>query len=108
MYKDKEAKRQYERKWYKTTGSKKRKIANNRWRDKQRDEFLKFKATLKCSRCPENHIACLEFHHTDPTKKDIEVSQASFRWSMVRLKTEIEKCIILCANCHKKEHYNNP
>jgi hypothetical protein len=105
MYKSKEDKKIYERNWYKTIGKEKRKIANNRWKYKQRDEFQEFKKKLKCNRCPENHVACLEFHHLDPTLKDIEVGRAALRWSLKRLKEEIIKCEILCSNCHRKEHY---
>ena len=104
MFKDKETKKIYERNWYKTTGKEKRKAANNRWRDKQRAEFQEFKKTLKCNRCPEDHIACLEFHHIDPNQKEVEIGVAASKWSVERLKTEIIKCEVLCANCHRKEH----
>jgi hypothetical protein len=61
---------------------------------------------LKCLRCPETHIACLEFHHRDPKKKDISVALAlQHGWSLERLKKEVEKCDLLCANCHRKLHY---
>lgn len=106
MFKSKEEKRKYEREWYKTTGKEKRKAANKRWREKQREEFKEFKSFLKCSRCPEDHISCLEFHHLNPNIKEIEIGKAVSIWSISRLKKEIEKCEVLCSNCHKKEHYN--
>lgn len=70
-------------------------------------EFIKeYKSKLKCSKCPENHIACLEFHHEDCKQKEIGISQIASRgWSKERLIKEIKKCIILCSNCHKKLHY---
>ena len=57
-----------------------------------------------CSRCPENHPACLEFHHNGIEKKLHCVSK--IKWSLKKLKEEIAKCEVLCANCHKMEHWN--
>jgi len=78
------------------------------WQKKQRikrkKEFFDWKATLKCSNCPENHIACLEFHHVDPSTKEGLISK--LKDSPIRLKKELKKCIVLCSNCHRKLHYN--
>lgn len=100
-----EQKREYERNWYKTIGAEKRKAANKKWEDKQVENYKEFKKTLKCSRCEETHPACLQFHHLDPNTKDGDISVMMRRVSLKKLKEEIEKCIILCANCHVKEHY---
>lgn len=67
---------------------------------------LEWKSQFQCSRCSENHIATLEFHHLDPTQKDLEVSTAIYRgWGLDAIKKEADKCIVLCSNCHKKLHY---
>lgn len=104
MFKNKEDKRAYERNWCKTKGKQKRLDANKRWEEKKIKEFKKIKSTLKCNRCPENHISCLEFHHRDPSKKEGNVGQIMSRCSTKKLLEEIEKCEVLCANCHRKEH----
>lgn len=73
-----------------------------------RDWVLEFKTTHSCALCKENHPACLEFHHLDPRKKDIEVSRIAARgWSMARLQKEVRKCSVLCSNCHKKLHWKH-
>lgn len=62
----------------------------------------------KCERCGYNKcIQALEFHHLDPTQKKFSLS--THRGSAIEhsLK-EIEKCVLLCANCHKEEHYKPP
>lgn len=57
-------------------------------------------------RCPEKHPACLTFHHRDPAKKTFGIRQAiSDRTPWETVVTEIEKCDVLCMNCHAKLHY---
>jgi 5-methylcytosine-specific restriction endonuclease McrA len=51
-------------------------------------------------RCME----ALEFHHLDPTKKDFGISAKGYSRSWEKVKTEIEKCVLLCANCHREYH----
>jgi hypothetical protein len=68
--------------------------------------FNDYKSKLRCSRCQENHIACLVFHHKNPQDKDINVSDAiRCGWSIKHILQEIDKCSILCANCHAKFHW---
>lgn len=69
-----------------------------------------YKASHGCSRCPETHPACLDFHHINPeTKSKLSngTRAISYMWSIKRIKLEILKCIILCANCHRKEHFKD-
>lgn len=70
----------------------------------RRQKFLQsYKASKGCKRCPEKHPATLDFHHRDPRKKEFNI--AAGPTSMKRLLAELKKCIVLCANCHRKEHY---
>jgi len=65
-----------------------------------------YKATLFCIKCGENHPACLEFHHKNPKDKELSLSQIVRRgWGKDRREKELSKCIVLCSNCHKKEHW---
>lgn len=98
-------KREWWKKWYQN--NKATKIA---WQDKRRKELrawlVELKKTLKCSRCPENHPACLVFHHIDPKTKELEISYAvNNNWSIKKIEAEIAKCEVLCANCHMKHHH---
>lgn len=58
-----------------------------------------------CSRCPETHPACLDFHHRDPATKSFNIGEhyGKHRWK--RILEEVAKCDILCSNCHRKLHY---
>lgn len=70
------------------------------------DWLREFKTTVKCNRCPESHPATIQFHHCDPTIKEINLASAALSgWSIDRIKAEIAKCEIICANCHAKEHW---
>lgn len=71
-----------------------------------RSWLAEYKASLKCSRCAENHPACLHFHHRDPSSKLFGIGEALHkRHSIVAIREEIGKCEVLCANCHAKEHW---
>lgn len=59
----------------------------------------------KCSKCGyDKCIAALEFHHLDPKEKDVDY--ANYKWNFNdKLKAELDKCVLLCANCHREEHH---
>ena len=58
-----------------------------------------------CIGCGESDPACLDFHHRDPDKKRMAVSKlVTFGHRIETIRTEIEKCELLCANCHAHEH----
>lgn len=64
-------------------------------------------ATLggKCSVCGyDTCIEALEFHHLDQNLKEFSISQNGHSRSWERVEREIQKCILLCANCHREEH----
>lgn len=61
----------------------------------------------KCKICGYNKcLSALELHHLDPTQKDPNYHLFKVIFNN-RLKKELDKCILLCANCHKELHYNN-
>lgn len=55
-----------------------------------------------CIVCGETEKICLDFHHL--SNKNFSVSQGYQTGSIRRVKEEINKCVILCANCHRKLH----
>jgi hypothetical protein len=48
----------------------------------------------------DEHPAALQFHHLDPSKKDFHLGHAGSTRSLERMRSEAEKCVLLCANCH--------
>jgi len=46
--------------------------------------------------------AAFDFHHLDPMGKDFTISEGMTSWD--RIKPELDKCVLLCANCHRETH----
>jgi hypothetical protein len=65
-----------------------------------------YKKTLHCARCGIHDHRVLEFHHPDGADKDFDVGyMVGVGFSKASILREIEKCIVLCANCHRILHY---
>ena len=69
-------------------------------------EWAKYKATLSCVKCGQNHPATFDFHHEDPSKKEANIHKLLSNGQYAKLREELKKCIVLCANCHRIHHYN--
>ena len=79
----------------------------DRWRQRKIDA-INYKGS-KCEDCslsyPTFASVIFDFHHLEPNEKD-------FEWTKLRLKswnkvlTELDKCVLLCSNCHRLRHYN--
>ena len=79
---------------------KNRRLAKNR-----RKWLVEYKKSQKCVRCGESHPATLTFHHKNNAEKSFEIGNiVGLGVSIERILKEIEKCEVLCANCHAIEH----
>ena len=57
----------------------------------------------QCEDCKGKFPACAyDFHHLDPSQKDFMIGRGGKDWGPV--KTELDKCVLLCANCHRIRH----
>jgi hypothetical protein len=58
----------------------------------------------QCIHCGFNEsMAAMHFHHINPENKSFDINQGIAKtWSII--KEELDKCILLCMNCHFKEH----
>lgn len=76
---------------------------------------LKVKCILykggKCERCDyDKCVRSMHFHHVDPSLKEFSISdrnpntnkKGTKKWETVR--AELDKCILLCSNCHYELH----
>lgn len=46
----------------------------------------------------------MHFHHRDPATKIFKISEGAYRQSRAKILAEIEKCDLLCGDCHRAEH----
>lgn len=66
-------------------------------------KIRKIKEAAGCQHCGIEDHRVLQFHHVG--KKELHIAQAMHRGvSWKKLEKEIERCIVLCANCHIIEH----
>ena len=106
-YKDKDKRaahaKRYGADWYQRNREKT--LARTRERKRElRQKWREYKATLSCFFCGATHPAIIDFHHPDPsgeTKVSKLVQQGSFK----KAYAEAERCIPLCANCHRIYHW---
>ena len=70
---------------------------------KQKD-LNNFKQAHPCVKCGCSKYYLIDFHHLNPLEKDFTISDNSHA-KIETLMKEIDKCIPLCANCHREFHY---
>lgn len=104
-YRDKEARKAYHKRWYQQhkdeviARRKKRQLDIHNW-------FRRYKSSLCCVDCGISHPAILQFHHRDRTEKSFTISNVISRAKSVKqITSEIEKCDVVCVNCHAKRHW---
>jgi|TARA_R100001510_G_scaffold50593_1_gene49724 hypothetical protein len=71
----------------------------------EKQKWVAFKATLSCTQCGEDHPAALDFHHVKRNKTNIKLHRLVKDGRFKKAYEEIKKCEVLCANCHRKLHY---
>lgn len=64
------------------------------------------KSKDRCAKCGEKRGYVLDYHHIDPSSKEATVARLTSNTSSLdKVYAEIQKCICLCANCHREFHY---
>lgn len=81
----------------------------NKYHVKLKRKRLKLKSVEykggSCEICGYNKcIEALEFHHRDPKEKDFAISTDGNTRSWEKIKKELDKCFLLCSNCHREVH----
>ena len=74
-----------------------------KWRIDKKQKAVNYKGGC-CIICKYNRsLSALEFHHLDPSKKDFAISKY-VNIEFHKIKKELDKCILLCSNCHREIH----
>lgn len=105
----KSCKRKKDKILYDSNESRKIKMRLNALRSIERAyQFVKrIKGVSFCLNCNDKRHYVLDFHHVRGIKEQTISEMVSRGSSINRIKNEIRKCNILCANCHREEHYIN-
>lgn len=77
-----------------------------RWRKNVKSLLVEYKGG-KCQieDCGYNRCnTALEFHHLDPNEKDFGIGESGRTMAFEKMKKEVDKCILVCANCHREIH----
>jgi len=102
--------------WEELTGQQRWYYKNREERIKRKDRrrakirrwLYEYKDTqCECVRCGEDRPPCLDFHHPGAKESDIATMVVD-GYSRQSIREEIDRCIVLCANCHRIEHYDQP
>jgi hypothetical protein len=103
--------REYQRNWLKdklknNPEYKARHYANKEKRKcENKQKLTKIKESSPCSSCGEYHpTCCMDHHHLDPSVKEKGVSTMISSNSWEKIQEEINKCVLVCSNCHRKIH----
>tara|TARA_R110001592_G_scaffold70015_5_gene214748 strand:+ start:5239 stop:5763 length:525 start_codon:yes stop_codon:yes gene_type:complete len=108
--KRKDYQKKYQQGWYAQNGTSRREQVRNRRRAlKQR--FRDYKRTLSCEECGlsgEESPWALDFHHHEAGREEKVTSvshlvSGGYGWE--KIMDEVSKCTVICANCHRAEHY---
>jgi len=74
----------------------------------QKLNFKQYICSIKGSSCQvcgySNSYRALVFHHKDPSIKDFNLNTTNGRKALDKVLAELDKCILLCQNCHREEH----
>jgi uncharacterized Zn ribbon protein len=99
----KECRKKIDKKSYNNSQRRRDKI-----RQSEKNRIEKIKKMIRriklkgCSKCSEKEPCAIDFHHITDKKSDI--ASGINRYSIIAIREELRKCIIVCANCHRKIH----
>jgi len=73
-------------------------------RKRIKEKAINYKGS-KCEACGYSRCYdALEFHHIENNKKEFGISEKGYTRGWEKVKSEIEKCLLLCSNCHRELH----
>lgn len=96
-----------QQRWYYKNRQHRIAVKENRRRRLHRWFYELKRDQFDCTICGEGRPPALDFHHMG--NKEMSVSEmVNNGYSKASIREEIERCITLCANCHRREHHEGP
>lgn len=97
------------KKWYLKNVDKvknKTRLSNKKIKIRNIKYVVDYKTSIGCKYCGEKESCCLDFHHNG--NKILNISRLARNSNSIKvIETEIKKCTVVCANCHRKLHYGS-
>lgn len=97
---------QSKKSYFRTSGKRNKYLIERRRKIAKDFEKNLWEIKAKCIKCGFDHVAALDFHHRDPGQKIDTIG--NLKWAGVSKETfqkELDKCDIICANCHRILHW---
>jgi hypothetical protein len=86
------------------------KVCNKALTLERQRNFKRMAVEYKGGECQDcgiiDHQAIYDFHHLTPEEKDFNISKFRATSWCDKIEEELDKCVLLCANCHRKRHSN--
>lgn len=96
--------KEYQNEWYIKNSSvvkNRSKITRDIIRKRNREYIINYLKNHPCVKCNETDIIVLEFDHL--RDKEFNISKGLDKYSIKKMQKEINKCQILCSNCHRRK-----
>ena len=106
-YKNHEKEKAYKRAYYNTDYWRAKRLVYQQKKIARHREYVQsVREGATCACCGDSRPYVLDFHHVDDDKVDT-VSRLICDGNLESIKEEIQKCVLLCANCHRELHFSN-
>ena len=101
-YKNSKKQLEYQRGW-----ARKNRTTNRRKTRTKLRTIIESAKNVPCMDCGTQYPSyVMDFHHRDPSTKDFTINQSGNR-GIAKVKEEIIKCDVICANCHRERTHNH-
>lgn len=76
-----------------------------KWRKRAKKRLIEYKGG-RCEKCgyDKKMSNVYDFHHIDPNEKEFGIAEGGTIRSLAKMKKEVDKCMLLCSNCHREIH----
>jgi hypothetical protein len=100
-----ECQKPFRKNWYEGSAKERHKenvhARKRQVREEAREYVYQYLRTHPCQNCGESDPMVLEFHHLEGKDKTVSELVAG-GYSIATIQAEIDKCSVLCANCHRR------
>lgn len=102
----KECQKKQEHEHYKNSSTRRQNVLQTAQNQKERNSLLVEEYKKKgCQKCGEKRLYVLDCHHKLENEKFDDISKMIKSSGVEQLNRELQKCVVLCSNCHREFHF---